>query len=172
MFKMRAVGKHLLLVVMVAGVVGCDRVTKDLATDTLAGQAAQSYFFDVVRLSYAENTGSFLSLGAELPESVRFLLFVVAAGFALVLLAAYAIRGRWTGARLWGLALVIAGGASNLVDRIADGRVVDFLNVGFGPIRTGIFNVADMALLAGVAILLLSEYGRGRRRASPAQRPH
>lgn len=119
--KLRAIGKHLLLLVAVVSVVGCDRITKDVATRTLAEGGAQSYFFDVVRLSYAENTGSFLSLGAKLPDSVRFLLFVVAAGFALIALLTYAIRSRWTGPKLWGLALFVAGGASNLADRIADG---------------------------------------------------
>jgi signal peptidase II len=34
---------------------------------------------------------------------------------------------------------------------------VDFLNVGIGPLRTGIFNVADMALMAGTAILILTQ---------------
>lgn len=35
------------------------------------------------------------------------------------------------------------------------GRVIDFLNVGIGSLRTGIFNVADMAILAGVGILIV-----------------
>jgi signal peptidase II len=72
---------------------------------------------------------------------------------------------------LFGIAIFVAGGASNWVDRLPDGRVVDFLNVGVGPIRTGVFNVADMAIMAAAAILMLSEYfeirkqRRGQRRA-------
>lgn len=42
-----------------------------------------------------------------------------------------------------------------------DGDGVDFLNVGVGPVRTGVFNVADMAIAAGVVILLFA--GRPRR---------
>jgi signal peptidase II len=39
-----------------------------------------------------------------------------------------------------------------------DGRVTDFLNVGIGSFRTGIFNLADMAILAGALLLILSRY--------------
>jgi signal peptidase II len=59
------------------------------------------------------------------------------------------------------LALVCAGGLSNLIDRIAyGGRVVDFLNVGMGPLRTGIFNVADMAITGGALLLLIDSFRR------------
>lgn len=161
MSQVKVLVKHLLLLVAVVCIVGCDRVSKHVATEVLAGEPTQSYFFDIVRLSYAENTGSFLSFGAELPEAVRFTLFVLGAGVLLVFLVVYAIRARWSGASLVGAAVFFSGGASNWVDRVADGRVVDFLNVGVGPIRTGIFNVADMAILAGVVILIFSEYWRG-----------
>jgi signal peptidase II len=163
MSQTKTVAKYLLMLITVVCVVGCDRLTKHAATQALARAPTQSYFFDTVRLSYSENAGSFLSLGAKLPSSVRFVLFVVAAGGALIVLVAYAIRRRWSGTRLFGLALFVAGGASNVVDRLADGRVVDFLNVGVGPIRTGIFNVADMALVAGLVLVTLGEYARSRK---------
>ena len=51
------------------------------------------------------------------------------------------------------MALFLAGALSNLIDRIAVGSVIDFLNVGIGPLRTGIFNVADVAIMAGAGCL-------------------
>jgi signal peptidase II len=52
---------------------------------------------------------------------------------------------------------VIGGGASNLIDRVVrDGRVVDFLQIGIGDLRTGIFNVADAAIVLGLACLFAS----------------
>ena len=168
MSKLRPLTRYLLLLVAVAGIVGCDRVSKHVASETLSSMPTQSYFFDVVRLSYAENPGSFLSLGAKLPQPVRFALFTLGSGVLLGLLVVYAVRHRWTGPELLGLAMLVAGGASNWADRLTDGLVIDFLNVGLGPVRTGIFNVADMAISAGVVILLLSEYLRRglRRRAA------
>jgi signal peptidase II len=54
--------------------------------------------------------------------------------------------------------LIVGGGVSNLIDRLRyGGYVVDFLNVGIGSLRTGIFNVADMAIMAGVIIWAFSD---------------
>lgn len=171
MSRVKSLLKYLTLAFVVSGIAGCDGVSKHVARETLAGVPMQSFFFDTVRLAYAENTGSFLSLGENLPQAVRFALFTVGVGVLLIFLAVYAFRNRNSVARLFGVGIFVAGGVSNWVDRLADGRVVDFMNVGVGPFRTGIFNVADMAVLAAVAILMLSEYfevrkqRRGRRRA-------
>jgi len=161
MSKANFILKHLLLLTAVLSIVGCDRVTKLAATEFLAGAPTRSYFHDVVRLGYAENPGAFLSLGADLPVSVRYPLFIVASGLMLVMFVAYAVTMRWNGWRLFGLCLFIAGGASNWLDRFATGNVVDFLNVGIGPLRTGIFNVADVALMAGFLIVAICEFRKG-----------
>ena len=136
--------------------VGCDRVTKHAAATLLADSQERSFLGDTVRLSYAENTGGFLSLGADLPVERRLIVFTVVTGLLLVGLAAAAIHGRWQGVRLLGAALIVSGGASNWIDRVIVGSVVDFLNVGIGPVRTGIFNVADVAIMAGVVLLVLA----------------
>jgi signal peptidase II len=60
--------------------------------------------------------------------------------------------------RFIALTLVAGGGMSNLIDRLMfQGRVTDFLNVGLGSLRTGIFNVADMTILAGALLMLLKQ---------------
>ena len=61
--------------------------------------------------------------------------------------------------------LFIAGGASNWFDRINDGRVVDFMNAGIGWLRTGVFNVADVAIMLGVALFIFAEL---RARSAPS----
>jgi len=53
--------------------------------------------------------------------------------------------------------MIIGGGIGNLIDRIMrDGRVTDFIYLEAGPLHTGIFNVADMAITIGVMWLLVS----------------
>ena len=60
------------------------------------------------------------------------------------------------------MALFIAGGVSNWVDRVVSGSVVDFMNVGVGWLRTGIFNFADVAIMLGITLFVLSDLsGRG-----------
>jgi len=142
------------LVLAVLGTIGCDRVTKHVAAGALAGVPGRSYLGDTIRLGYVENRGGFLSGGASLPPAVRTLVFTVGNGVMLAVLLVAAIRQSWRGWAAVGVALFIAGGASNWIDRAARGSVVDFLNVGIGPVRTGVFNVADMAILLGAAILV------------------
>jgi signal peptidase II len=157
--------RFLLLAVLLFGSIGCDQVTKSIATRTMAKRPALSLFHDVVRLQHTENTGAFLSLGADLPESARFW-FLTIANLALCggLLIVLVTRWRMSRAQFIGLALVAGGGIGNLIDRVTnDGRVVDFLNVGLGSLRTGIFNVADVAIMAGALALLLAK----RVRTSP-----
>ena len=158
---MTKIGVRVLLVLAIAATVSCDRATKHIAATTLAGVGSQSFLADTVRLHYVENTGGFLSLGANLPPAIRTGLFTVGTGLALCGLVAGAIVFRWTGWPLLGLTLFVAGGASNWVDRVAHGSVIDFINIGFGPIRTGIFNVADVAIMLGVTIVVVAELRRG-----------
>jgi signal peptidase II len=126
----------------------------------------ESLFADSLRFQLTENPGSFLSLGASLPEQLRFTLFTAAVAVILAgLVCAALFARRLSTARFVALALLAGGGISNLIDRlINDGRVTDFLNVGIGTLRTGIFNPADMAILAGALLLIL------RTRTPPSAR--
>jgi signal peptidase II len=150
--------RWLLLLALLFGSIGCDQVTKAIAVERLAGEPAISLLHDTVRLLHTENEGAFLSLGASLPSGARFWILTVAngalcAGLLIVLIT----RRRMPSLQFAALALIAGGGLGNLIDRIAnDGRVVDFLNVGIGPLRTGIFNVADLAITAGALALLSS----------------
>lgn len=146
--------RGVLLCVLLAATAGCDRVTKHLAVTTLAGAPGQSFLNDTIRLQYHENPGAFLAFGASWSPTARAAAFQL--GNALILAAAgfVAARYRWSGCAASGLMLFMAGGFSNLADRLAIGRVIDFLNIGIGPIRTGIFNVADIAIMLGVSLVL------------------
>jgi signal peptidase II len=147
------------MVVMIAMVatIGCDRVTKHAARTMLAGQPDHSFLADTIRLGYVENPGGFLSLGASWPSAIRTMFFAVATGVILLALTVVAVRGRRDKWSSLGFALFLAGGLSNWVDRITRGSVVDFLNIGVGPVRTGVFNVADVAIMLGAAIFVLAE---------------
>ena len=108
---------------------------------------------DTVRLQYHENPGAFLSVGASWSPELRAVVFQIGNGLFLVALGRCRQPPRWSRVESCGLALFLAGALSNLIDRIAVGSVIDFLNVGIGPLRTGIFNVADVAIMAGAGCL-------------------
>ncbi len=138
--------------------IGCDRVTKNLAKTHLKDKPELSYFNDVFKLMYVENTGAALSLGDNLPKTASFwLLSILPLAFLLVfLIYAYRHVNSMTVMRVFSFALIFSGGIGNIIDRILyDRHVTDFMNLGFGNLRTGIFNVADVCVTAGVIGLLL-----------------
>jgi len=136
--------------------VGCDQATKHFARIQLRHSGPVNLAGGSVQLALSENPGGFLSLGGDLPESVRLGILMGGVGLGLTLLFIYLLRAtelRWLG--FIGLALIWAGGVSNLVDRfMRHGLVTDFIFVQFGPIHTGVFNVADMAIVTGALLLL------------------
>ncbi len=139
--------------------VGCDQVTKTVATRTLAGREVKSFWVDTVRLDYALNPGGFLSLGSQMPDDLRKWTFIaINSGLLLGLGVFLGLKRNLPFALFVALVLILAGGIGNLIDRLChDGLVTDFINIGIGPVRTGIFNVADMAIMAGgIALVWLS----------------
>jgi signal peptidase II len=134
-----------------------DQWTKQWAMFELKGMPARLYWNDIFRFQYATNDGAFLSLGTNLPPPLRFLLLNVGVGILLLGLTIYAFTSKkldTTQAAAY--ALIASGGFSNWVDRARfEGSVVDFMNMGLGSLRTGIFNVADLAILVGIGILFV-----------------
>jgi len=135
----------------------CDQATKVAARAHLRDAAPRDHA-GVLTLLYTENAGAFLSLGSDLPSPARRVVFdglvtvgLIVAGWVLV---TGRVRGRGDDVAL---ALIIAGGAGNLVDRLRfGGFVTDFLYLHAGPLHTGVFNVADMAITGGVLWLMLA----------------
>ena len=152
--------------------VGCDQAAKAVARDSLAGRTI-SLLGGAVRFEYAENTGAFLSLGASLPSGMRSLLFVGGTGVIVLGLLVAMARGSQgaSPSGSLGLAFLAGGAVGNLIDRLAyDGAVVDFVSVGLGGLRTGIFNLADVAITSGV-ILVAMQGWRAASSAEPAGTP-
>jgi len=149
-----------LILRIIVACVAVDQATKWAAKKYLAPDGFFSFAGDTFRLQYAENAGAFLSLGSSLPEPWRHIVLTILVGFFLIALLTHLFfSAALPSPTVAWLALVCGGGMSNLVDRVAhDGRVVDFLNVGMGPVRTGIFNVADMAIATGAVLLLLDTF--------------
>ena len=145
------------MVIIILLTVGCDQGTKALARSYLKGGNVVSLLGGVLVMRYVENQGAFLSLGAWLPGPVRRAVFIA---FPIVIMAGlivYLARKKDIRAMLAaGFSFVAGGGIGNLLDRVIhNGRVGDFLNVGLGSFRTGIFNVADLSILLGCLLLII-----------------
>ena len=147
--------KIFVIIVTLASLIGCDRVTKIQAVENLKGSDPLAYLGGIFQLTYHENNGAMLSLGSTLPESLRYFIFTVAVGIALLAGLVYITIKPLSRINLALGLLIIGGGLGNLYDRaFNDGLVVDFMVIGIGPIRTGVFNVADIAIMAGALGML------------------
>jgi signal peptidase II len=154
--------RYALVALVLISCVGCDQMAKSAARHYLPGTGVHSFLSDTFRLEYAQNPGAFLSLGESLSPALRFDGFILGVGaFVLGLLAWALTSGRLTWLQRVALAAIGAGGGSNLIDRLRfDGTVTDFLNLGWGSLRTGIFNLADATLMLGAVVLLISSRAR------------
>jgi len=163
---MKLLPRVAVFVAVLGASVGCDQATKVIANETLRGGPARVYLGDIFRLQFATNEGAFLSLGAGLTPEARYWILTVAVGLLLIGISVYSLTSKkldvW---QVAGYALIAGGGFSNWVDRARfNGRVVDFMNMGIGQsLRTGIFNVADLAILLGIGVLIVVGHQQEKR---------
>lgn len=162
---------------LLAPSVACDQATKALAVTHLSGKGTIDVVDGFFRLVYAENPGAFLGLGRSLADGLRSGLLVAGVAVMLLVVLGVLVKSQMDRLAAFGLALVLAGGVGNLVDRVTrpGGRVVDFAQVGvsttWGTVRTGVFNVADLYIVAG-ALLVGFATIRKRPALAGARRQH
>jgi signal peptidase II len=117
-------------------------------------------------LTYVHNTGAAFSFLSEAGGWQRWFF----AGLAILISAVIAV---WLtrlkpNERLLAVALslVLGGAIGNLIDRLAYGYVIDFLDVYYGAWHWPAFNIADSAITLGVILMLAESFGLGRLKAA------
>ncbi len=139
-----------ILFMLSALLVACDQFSKFLAVKYLAGQSAFVIWDGVLELRYCENTGVAFSM----LENQRWI-FIPLTLVVMLLVAVILLRSELCRYKLFGLsaALILAGGAGNLIDRIVMGYVTDFIYVKI--IDFPIFNFADCCVTVGAVLLFV-----------------
>lgn len=139
--------------------VGCDQISKSIVRKRIQDNEHISVVDNYVTLLRVENEGAFLSLGDSLPKTVRFILLslfpLAVLGFGIGYLF---MKKNITKATLLGFAFVIGGGIGNLYDRLVYGSVTDFVHIDFVIFQTGIFNMADVSIMTGMAIVVIGSF--------------
>ena len=166
------------LAILLLTLVGCDQASKQYAVTHLRHTELNpiSLLGDTFEIRYAENRGAFLSLFANLPEPVRFALLTLMNAGILTAVAVFLLWrkaiDRWS---FFALALLLAGGVGNLIDRATlGGIVIDFMVIdlaaetGLAWFKTGVFNVADMAITAGFLMLVPQLFRKEPEQPAPA----
>ncbi|MGP1586799.1 MAG: signal peptidase II [Treponemataceae bacterium] len=136
---------------------GLDRITKIIAKKFLMGNGVFSYLKNIFVLVYAENSGAFLSMGANWNIVIKYIVLVI-------IPILFCLAGLWwcifretDVTRCVLFVTIITGGLGNLLDRLFNNfMVVDFMNFGIGTkFRTGILNIADLSITFGVIIFII-----------------
>ncbi len=147
-------------------VVVTDQLTKRVMEDRLRGQRSIPLIDDILRLTYVQNRGA--AFGLLQDQTTFFVLVgVIVIG---VIAASYRYLPRSGFMLHLALGLQLGGAIGNLIDRIRQGYVVDFVDFGYHANWWPVFNVADSAIVVGVALLAfnaLSPNTAGERAAHP-----
>lgn len=140
---------------------GLDQATKYWAVNQLMGKNSVSYLNGLFQFVYAENPGAFLGLGGGWSRGVRFVIFALIVFLGLGGMLWYLITKENLKINLYAYTFILAGGFGNLWDRVfhEDGHVIDYMLIElWGPLRTGVFNIADIFIVVGVLMALFGEY--------------
>lgn len=139
---------------VVAALVGLDQIVKIWAIDNLKGQPSIELikFGDnnILNLTYLENDGAIFGSMSGMRWILIVLPIIMVAGCVFLMFK----LGKTNKFITWILALIVAGGIGNLIDRIfRDGKVVDMLEFKF--VDFAVFNVADCFITVGAIIMII-----------------
>jgi len=141
---------------IIAAIVVLDQVTKQWVVRSLAPGETVTVIPGLLDLTHVHNTGAAFGLLNAVDFPAKTLVIAAVALGAFLVMAAYAaaLPARQRLARL-GLALVLGGAAGNLVDRLRQGFVVDYVDFYWRGWHFWAFNVADAAITVGVIVVIL-----------------
>jgi signal peptidase II len=151
--------RAVLIIVVLTLNIGCDQASKAIARHKLDYYDYYTYLNRHVSFERVENTGAFLSLGETLTGPMKFIILniipLLVLGFGLVYIL---IKTEIDNTNLLGIIFILGGGFGNLYDRMVHGSVTDFMHINFGLFETGIFNVADVSIMAGMFVVLIHTF--------------
>ncbi|TAM82721.1 MAG: signal peptidase II [Acidobacteria bacterium] len=151
-YTLRRIFCLLVVVLVFAG----DQITKDIVQRAIPHDVTIPVIPGFFNLIHTENTGIAFSLFAGASSSWKLGLIIGVSAALLITVIVVALKSRGMNWKAGvGLALIMGGASSNLLDRIRFGQVVDFLDFYFRSYHWATFNLADSAIVVGAGLLLL-----------------
>ena len=134
-----------------AFVVVLDQASKHIIRHAVPYNGKSIVLIDrILNITRSENEGAVLGL---LANARPVLIAVTIAAIVALVFFAYRMRYAPLPKRVC-LGLILGGAFGNLIDRLTTGRVIDFIDMGIGPYRWPIYNVADIAVTVGAVVLI------------------
>jgi len=149
-----------------SGVFLIDQTTKSWAAKRLRFDGDWSIIPNFLNFAYAQNPGVAFSMLDDHGDTGRWGLSIVAIVAGALVLYFFWRTPRSDDRILGSLALLMAGIAGNVADRLRLGFVIDFIDVQFGSWHYPTFNVADMAICIGAGLLILDMFLSKKKKLS------
>jgi signal peptidase II len=161
--KKRDIIWKLAYLAIAGGVFMIDQASKAWATRALRTDGDRSIISGFLNFAYAQNTGVAFSMLDDNGDAGRWGLSLIAIVAATLVLYFFWRTPRTDDRIMGALALLLAGIAGNVTDRLRLGFVVDFIDVQFGSWHYPTFNVADAAICVGAGLLVIDMF-MGKRK--------
>ncbi|WP_298237509.1 signal peptidase II [uncultured Algibacter sp.] len=149
---------YILLVIILT--ITADQISKVIVRAKVVAGSQTEILGKFLSLHNVENEGAFLGMGSELNDSLRIILLLILPIIVLGFVLRYILKDKkidkWS---LFAFSMIIGGGIANVFDRVVFGSVTDFLYIKLTDLlRTGIFNIADLAVTTGMIILVVFSF--------------
>lgn len=159
--------RNLGIVLLIVGTIAIDQISKVIVRASLLPYQEKPILGSFFTLNNVENEGAFLGMGSDLNPTIKLIFLLILPVAVLGYLIYYIFKNKHLESyALIALCMIAGGGIANVFDRIVYGHVTDFLHIDLGGgFRTGIFNVADMAVTSGMILLLIGSLLQRRKKA-------
>ncbi len=137
-----------------------DGLTKTWAVQTLESYRPVPVMGEFFRLTLGYNTGVAFSMFTNSGVWPLILTGIIIVGLGVWSVNALRI-GELPLQAAWSVGLILGGAIGNFVDRLLDGRVIDYLDFGLGTLRWPAFNLADSCIVVGIIWLMLIKMRAG-----------
>ena len=152
--------RNISISIIIALSIFLDQISKILIRNNVEQYSDIKLIGEYFILTNVENSGAFLGMGSDFSPIMKSVFLIILPIIVLISIIIYVYRDKEIDKiSLIGFSIIIGGGIGNIFDRIIYGSVTDFLFIDLGGIfKTGIFNIADLAVTTGMILILLMSF--------------
>lgn len=140
---------QVLVIVLIGALIGLDQFTKYIAVQNLKPQGTMSIIENIFSFTFVENRGA--AFGIFQGRTLFLLMVSVAIILGIIYFYIKLPNNRLYNFVRFSLVLILSGAIGNLIDRVRQGYVIDFLHATF--IDFPVFNLADIYVVVGAILM-------------------
>jgi len=159
------ISRTLGIILFIIANIAIDQISKVIVASKMVENEVIEVFSNNFLLKYVKNPGAFLGMGSDSNDIFKLVFLKILPVIVLSYVVYYVLKTKYMNRlNLIAFCCIIGGGISNVFDRIAYGKVTDFLYIELTDnLHTGIFNLADVSVTTGMLILLFTAFSKKKK---------